>query len=76
MECAQQEMPITSMRLLCLCLLPTPTMAVSAILASVDTGRLPTLLRMCIETILPQVRDSANDTLRGVGGVVVVERNG
>lgn len=55
------------MRLLCLCLLPTPTMAVSATLASVDTGRLPTLLPTCIETILPQVRDSANDTLGGPG---------
>lgn len=47
------------MPLLCLCLLPTPTMAVSTIRASEDTGRLPTLLRTCIETILPQVCDSA-----------------
>lgn len=75
MECAQQETPIISMLLLCLCLLPTPTRAVSTILASEDTGRLLTLLLTCIETILPQVCGSANDTLgdmRGSG----VERNG
>ena len=69
MECVQQETPITSMLLLCLCLLRTPTMAVSTILASEDTiGRLPTLLHMCTEITLPQVCDSANNTLGGVDG--------
>ncbi|VCW77771.1 unnamed protein product, partial [Gulo gulo] len=54
MECARQEMPITSTLPPCLCLRPTPTTAVSTILVSGGTGRLPTLRPTCIETILPQ----------------------